>query len=197
LKHRAVVLGVTLICTFALLFAFADRILWSLGAVLNNSEAPQKVDMIVVIGGDYHGNRILKAGELVRAGYAQKVLVSGAEDIYGHHESELAIDYAVRRGYRREDFVAFLYPALSTVDEAHADIGELRRLGVHKYLLVTSVYHTARATRIFRREGGELEMHPISAPERYWDNGRWWKNREGRKLWFYEAVKTIADYLGI
>jgi uncharacterized SAM-binding protein YcdF (DUF218 family) len=181
----------------AVLFTFSNRILWSLGAVLNNSEAPRKADMIVVIGGDYRGSRILEAAELVRQGYAPKVFVSGMGEIYGHHECELAIDFAVQRGYPRDAFVAFLYPAVSTVDEARADTRELRRLGVHKYLLVTSVYHTARASRIFRRESAGLEMHPVSAPDRYWENGQWWKNREGRKLWFFEAVKTIADYLRI
>ena len=37
-----------------------------------------------------------------------------------HHECELAIDFAVQRGYPRDTFVAFLYPAVSTVDEARA-----------------------------------------------------------------------------
>jgi uncharacterized SAM-binding protein YcdF (DUF218 family) len=153
--------------------------------------------MIVVIGGDERGNRIITAGELVRQGFAPKVLVSGLNEIYGYHESQLAIDFAVKHGYPRDVFVPFLYPALNTVDEARADTRELRRLGAHKYLLVTSVYHTARASRIFRREDPGLEMHAVSAPERYWQNGQWWKNREGRKIWFYEALKTVADYLRI
>ena len=196
-KRRVVVSGIVLICAAAVLLAFSGRILWSFGAILDNGEPPRKADMIVVIGGDAHGSRILTAAELAREGYAPKVLVSGVAEFYGHHESDLAIDFAVQHGYRRDAFIAFRYPALSTVDEARADIRELRRLEVHRYLLVTSVYHTARASRIFRREGSDLEMHPISAPDRYWQNGEWWKDREGRKLWFMEAVKTIADYLRI
>jgi len=165
--------------------------------MLDASEPPQKAGMIVVIGGDNRGNRILRAAELARQGYAAKVLVSGVAAIYGYHESDLAIDFAVHRGYPREMFVAFHYPALSTRDEARADVRELRRLGVHKYLLITSAYHSARASRDFRREGTDLEMHPVSAPDRYWQNGVWWKDREGRKLWFTETLKTAADYLGI
>jgi uncharacterized SAM-binding protein YcdF (DUF218 family) len=83
------------------------------------------------------------------------------------------------------------------VDEARADIQQLRALGVHKYILVTSPYHTARAARIFRREGVGLEMHTVSAPDPYWRNGEWWKTREGRKLWFLESVKTMADWFRI
>lgn len=185
------------ICAAAIVLAFSGRILWWLGSVLNNGEPPQQADMIVVIGGDYDGSRILTAADLVRQGYAPKVLVSGSGTIYGHHESELAVDLAVEHGYPRDTFIPFLYPALSTTDEARADIRELRKLGVHKYLLVTSVYHTARAGRVFRREGAGLEEHTVSAPNRYWRNGQWWQDREGRKIWFFETVKTIADYLRI
>jgi uncharacterized SAM-binding protein YcdF (DUF218 family) len=196
-RRRVVISGIGLICAGAVLLAFSNRILWSLGAVLDNGEPPRKADMIVVIGGDTRGSRILTAAELAREGYAPKVFVSGVGEFYGHHESDLAIDFAVQHGYPRDVFIPFHHAALSTADEARADVRELRRLGVHKYLLVTSVYHTARAGRIFRREGEDLEVHPISAPERYWRNGEWWKDREGRKLWFDEAVKTIADYLRI
>lgn len=171
--------------------------LWWLGAILVNSGPPQKADIVVVIGGDLFGNRILKAAELVREGYAPKALVSGAGTIYGRHESDLAIDFAVAHGYPRDEFIPFRYPALSTKDEAIADIAEMRKLGVHKYLLVTSVWHTARAGRIFRREGPGLEEHTVAAPDPEWHDGKWWEDREGRKLWFMEAVKTVADYLRI
>lgn len=196
-RRRAVISGGILICAAALVFVFSHQILWSLGAVLDNGEPPRKADIIVVIGGDGSGSRILTAAELARQGYAPKVLVSGGPEFYGRQESDLAIDFAVQHGYPRDAFFPLHYPALSTADEARADIEELRRLGVHKYLLVTSVYHTARASRTFRREGADLEVHPISAPERYWQKGEWWKNREGRKIWFYETVRTIADYLRI
>lgn len=196
-KRRLAILAVAVLCVAALLLVFSHRVLWSLGAVLDSSEPPQKADMIVVIGGDTRGNRILKAAELVRAGYGPKVLVSGQGAMYGRHESDMAVDFAVEHNYPRDEFIPFRYPALSTVDEAAADIRQLRELGVHKYLLVTSAYHTARAARIFRRQGADLEVHIVSAPDPYWQNGEWWKSREGRKLWFLEFVKTIADWFRI
>jgi uncharacterized SAM-binding protein YcdF (DUF218 family) len=197
MRRRVVLTGSAVICAAALLYAFSGRVLWSLGAILNSNEIPQEADMIVVLGGDYDGSRILTAAELVREGYAPRVLVSGAGSLYGHHESDLSIDFAVQHGYPRDEFIPFRYPAVSTADEARADLDELRRRGVHKYLLVTSVYHTARAGRVFRREGASFEMQVIAAPDRYWQNGQWWKNREGRKLWFFETVKTIADWFRI
>jgi uncharacterized SAM-binding protein YcdF (DUF218 family) len=189
--------AVAVLLAVVLLLVFSHRVLWSLGAILDGSEPPQKADVIVVLGGDSHGNRILKAAELARQGYAPKVLVSGQGSMYGRHESDMAIDFAVTHNYPREEFIPFRYPALSTTDEAAADIRQLRELGVHKYILVTSPYHTARAGRIFRREGAGLEVHTVSAPEPYWQNGEWWKSREGRKLWLQEFVKTIADWFRI
>jgi uncharacterized SAM-binding protein YcdF (DUF218 family) len=189
--------GIAFLLIGAALYLFSGQILWSLGGLLNASEPPQKSGMIVVIGGDERGSRILHAGELAREGYAPQVLVSGIASLYGRYESDLAIDYAVSKGFPREMFIAFHYPAVNTRDEARADIAELRRRGVRKYLLVTSVYHSARASRVFRREGQGLEMHPTPAEEPWWHNGEWWKDREGRKIWFTETLKTLADYLGI
>jgi uncharacterized SAM-binding protein YcdF (DUF218 family) len=167
------------------------------GRELVNSESPQKADIVAVIGGDYKGNRITKAAELVRHGYAPRVLVSGAGGQYGHMESELAIAYAVEKGYPRDIFIGLQYPALSTTDEARAVTARLRQMGVHTYLLVTSDYHSARATRVFRRVAPDLEVHPVAAPDPDWNNGRWWITREGRKTWFFETVKTLTDRLGI
>jgi uncharacterized SAM-binding protein YcdF (DUF218 family) len=188
-----------ILCLAAMGAVFSNQILWSLGAVLYDSEAPQKSDMIVVLGGDEKGNRILRGAELAREGYAPKVLVSGIGAMYGRHESDLAIDFAVVRGYPRDLFIPFYYAAVSTRDEARADIAELRRRGVHKYILVTSVYHSARASRAFRREGRGLGLEMRSAPAQdpWWTNGVWWKEREGRKIWLTETLKTLADYLGI
>jgi uncharacterized SAM-binding protein YcdF (DUF218 family) len=181
----------------AVVFVFSSPILRALGNVLVAGEPPQKADMIVVIGGDFKGNRIVKGGELARQGYAPRVLSSGSGDIYGRYECDLAIGYAVDRGFPPADFLCLRYPAMNTTDEARAVIPRLRQLGVHKYLLVTSDYHTARAGRIFRREGRDLEEHTVVAPDPDWNGGEWWKNREGRKLWFYEMIKTVTDRFGI
>lgn len=196
-RRRIAISGIILLCALVSIFLWREGILWSLGAVLDRGSPPQKADMIVVLGGDSSGRRILTAAELARQGYAPKVLVSGAGEQYGRFESDLATEFAVKHGYAAELFIPSHYAAVSTRDEARADMAELRRRGVHRFLLVTSVYHTARAGRIFGREAGGLEMRVVAAPERYWKDGKWWQEREGRKIWFMEMLKTVADYLGI
>lgn len=189
--------GLPFVFVALLLAAFGDRLLFALGAWLVNAEPPQKTEMVVSIGGDFAAERIIRAAELVREGYAPKVLASGSGSIYGQHEADLQIGVAVRKGYPADEFIAFRYPALSTTDEARAIVKELRRLGIHKFTVVTTVCHTARAGRVFRREAGDLEVHMVEASNEYWDHGMWWKNREGQKLWLFEAMKTVADYLGV
>jgi uncharacterized SAM-binding protein YcdF (DUF218 family) len=189
-----------LLSVFVLVLAgliFSHQILWALGDVLVNAGPPVKADIVVVIGGDWLGNRIIKGAELVRQGYAPRLLASGVGEMYGYFESDLAVNFAVAHGYPRDAFKALRFPAVSTLDEARAVIPELRALGVHHFVLVTSEYHTARAGRIFRREAKDLSVDVVAATSTSWRGGEWWKSREGRKLWFNEAVKTIADYLGI
>ena len=191
--------GLRLLAAFVLvaggLYWLREPILFRLGQVLVHAEAPVHADAVIVIGGDYSGNRILKAAQLVKDGYAPVVLVSGLDGQYGFHESQLAIEYAVRNGYPRESMVPVLFPALSTADEAHEDTALLRKRGAHSYILVTSYTHTARAWRTFRRAAPDLEIHTVAAPQPYWNDGRWWIEREGRKIWLFEALKTIGDYL--
>jgi uncharacterized SAM-binding protein YcdF (DUF218 family) len=163
---------------------------------LVRNDGPQKADMAVVLAGDSHGLRILFAADLVRQGLVPTVLVSGPE-MYGVHESDLAIALAVRKGYPAEAFVALPYSALSTRDEADLVIPELRRRNVRSFLLVTSDYHTARAGRIFGRALGDMAMRVVAAPDRYFRADSWWRTREGQKTVFIEWSKTLATAVGM
>ena len=196
LKRRLLLSGVTALCLLIAGFLLAEPILRALGAMQMDAVPPSNADMIVVLGGDYVGNRILKAAELAREGYAHQVLVSGAGSVYGFHESVRAINFAESHGYTRGLFIPFQYPAHSTADEAAHVVPELRRRGVRHYLIVTSPNHTARAEKLFRRAGPELELHMIASSDPVWQNGDWWRRREGRKLWFLEETKTVTAIFG-
>lgn len=175
------------------------RSLWlrAIGEFLIRSEAPVVSDIIVVLGGDFYGHRILKSGELVRQGYAPKALISGPPGVYDYHECDLAIPFAVKRGYPPGYFIPFPHDALSTRAEAQAILPELRRRGVRRFLLVTSNYHSRRASRIFRELGRDLDMRIVSAPDQFFTPGNWWRNREAEKTVFFEWAKTVGAYLGL
>jgi hypothetical protein len=90
---------------------------------------------------------------------------------------------------------------LNTRDEARALLEDMRRRSVRTFLLVTSNYHTARSRRIFlaaeRAMGGGPEMRVVAAPDEFFKADSWWQNREGRKIFLMEWLKTITGPLGI
>jgi len=172
-----------------------NRLLWWTGSLMDASTPPRKADLILVLGGDWTGGRILRAGELVRQGIAPKVFVSGAAVYFGRPEFDLQIDYAVSRGYSRDSFTGVQLPNLSTADEAATELRIFRRMGVRRLLIVTHPWHTARALRIFRRSAPDMEIRATGIEDRHWHGGYWWTDREGRKIWLLEAAKTAADLL--
>ena len=179
------------------------RTVWltALGEALVHDDGPAKADMAVVLAGDYRGNRILTAANLARAGYVPAVLVSGPPGFYGANECDAAIQFAVRKGYPAEWFIPLAHDELNTRDEARALLGDMRRRNVHSFLLVTSNYHTARSRRFFlaaeRAMGGGPQLRVVAAPDDFFRPDCWWHNREGRKTFLMEWLKTITGPLGI
>jgi uncharacterized SAM-binding protein YcdF (DUF218 family) len=179
------------------------RTFWlaALGSALVHDDGPAKADMAVVLGGDYWGNRIRAAANLVRAGYVPAVLVSGPPGFYGVNEADAAIQYAVRQGCPAQWFIPVPHNDLNTRDEAGSLLAAMRRRNVHSFLLVTSDFHTARARRLFldaeRRMGGGPQIRVVAAPDQFFKADSWWRNREGRKTFLMEWLKTVTGPLGI
>lgn len=194
-RRRIVVLAVVLA---AAVWFGRDRILTAMGAYLVNASPPEKADIAVVLAGDIRGHRILTAGELVKNGYAPVALISGPNRIYGQHECDLEIAFAVKKGYPQAYFAPFPDDVWNTGEEVAAIMVELRRRHVHKVLLVTSNYHTRRAVKMFRKAAaGEITAVAVAAPDDFFTPDGWWKNREGQKTFLSEWEKTIAVWVGL
>lgn len=169
----------------------------ALARILVRDEGPARADIAVVLAGDFYGHRIVRAAELVKQGYVPKILVSGPNMLYGFYECDLEIPFAVKRGYPEDWFIRAPNEARSTREEAAVILPDLRRRGVHRFLLVTSDFHTARAARIYRAAAPDLDMRVVAAPDEYFRADSWWHNREGRKTFVVEWLKTVANGLGM
>jgi uncharacterized SAM-binding protein YcdF (DUF218 family) len=167
------------------------------GEYLVENDPPERADVAVVLAGDYSGNRITRAAELVKGGYAPKVLVSGPAGAYGVHESDLAIPYIVKKGYPAGWFIPADHEETSTLSEGQFLVQRIRGMHAHKVLLVTSDFHTRRAGRIFRRLAPDLRFVVVSAPTVSFQPRSWWHTREGRKTLFMEWSKTVAYAVGL
>jgi uncharacterized SAM-binding protein YcdF (DUF218 family) len=173
-------------------------VLESAGSYLVENGSPEKSDAVLVLAGDYRGNRIMRAAELVKAGYAPVALISGPAEMYGLNEAELAIQYAVRHGVPENYFEPIYIKGNSTLEEAHAFAPVLHERQIRRLLIVTSNYHTRRAAGIFRRVHGDgTTIRTVAAPDPYFRPDSWWHNREGQKIVFYEYSKAIAGWLGM
>ena len=150
-----------------------------------------------MLAGDPTGNRIIKAAELVRHGLFRKAVVDGPMGYYGVNESDLAVNFAVKKGYPEDYFVKFPIAATSTREEAGLVTAELHRLGARSFLVVTSDYHTRRAGGLFRKMAGGLEVRVIAAPDVHFRWDSWWHDRESQKIFYMEWSKTVANWFGI
>lgn len=168
----------------------------ALGRALVRADSPGRAELAVVLAGDWWGNRILKAGDLVRQGYVPRALVSGPDGAYGYHECDLAIPFAARRGYPEHWFLHLHHRGYSTREEAQAVLPELRRRGIRSVLIVTSDYHTRRAGAIYRSLAPDLQIRVVAAPDAFFRADTWWQTRQGRKQWFFEALKTVTGWFG-
>lgn len=169
----------------------------ALGEFLVDADVPKSAQAVVVLAGDFSGNRILKAAELVRDGFAPKVIVSGPDRYYGRSEADLAIEFAIRRGFPAPSFEPVVHQADSTREEAQVIWALLRKEGIRRFLVVTSDFHTRRTKRVYRSVAEGAQFRVIAAPVWNFSPDSWWISRPARKIFFMEWTKTLADWMGI
>jgi uncharacterized SAM-binding protein YcdF (DUF218 family) len=199
-RPRRIFLTTALTVVVVASVAFMSRSIWlkAIGEVLVRDEAPVRADAMIVLAGDFRGDRVLKACELARQGYAPVIIVSGPTSFYGVNEADLAIRFATEHGCPAEVLKAFRFVAYSTSEEARKFQPELERREIHSVLVVTSNYHSARAGRTLERQfGNRIGVRMIAAPDKFFAADNWWKTREGQKTVFFEYSKTIASIVGL
>ncbi len=184
--------------TFLVLAVLTHQVwLRALGGFLVSAQEPFHAGIVVALAGDDHGDRILAAARLVQEGYAPKILVSGPPCCYGRRESELAIEFAIRRGVPAAWLIPFPIEGLSTVEEAREIVPELDRLRVGRFIIVTSNHHTRRAAGVYARLAPRDRFRVVAAPDWAFRPEDWWRSRAGRKQCFLEWSKTLANWAGL
>ncbi len=168
-----------------------------LGSALVQAEPPIHAPVAIVLAGDYTGNRIRRAADLVRQGFVPQVLVSGPGPQYGEYECDMAIRYITRLGYPAAWFVPLPHHATSTMEEARLIVDRLRQLGVTRADIVTSDYHTHRSALDFRGLHSGIDFRFVAAPDDNFTADGWWRTREGRKTFLLEWMKTVATWFGV
>ncbi len=168
--------------------------LTAVGNFLVDSQPPQQADLVLVLGGDFWGPRVLTGAELARLRYAPFVLISGPP-YRDRPEGEFAVDFLVQHGYPSELFQVFASDAQSTIAEANALRGELERRHVKRVLLVTSSYHSRRATIVLTLFCPGVRFISIPAPDSHYHAAGWWNDDSSRQLFYSEWTKILGSVL--
>jgi uncharacterized SAM-binding protein YcdF (DUF218 family) len=172
-------------------FPFRDAALVALGQALVRSDSLERADLIYVLAGDFFGSRVLVGAELGAKGYAKWVLTSGGR-YQDRYSSDMAVDFAVQHGYKREMFCPVRLQAVSTIEEARAMGPVFQRLGARRIILVTSNFHSRRAALAFRLFLPQYHFQMVGAPGYDFDPRSWWKNQQGRHLVWSEYEKIMG-----
>lgn len=165
-----------------------------LGNFLVSPQSPRPADLILVLGGNFWGPRVVKGADLAVQSYAPLVLFSGVS-YQGRPEGDAAIDFLTARGYPRRLFQSFEHHARSTIGEAIALRPELARRGVKRVLLVTSAYHSRRASIVFWLFCPGIHFITIGAPDDFYHPDDWWEDASSKKLFFSEWTKIFGTVL--
>ena len=163
-----------------------------LGAFLVDSQPPQPADLILVLGGDFWGPRVLTGAELAIASYAPIVLLSGPP-YKDRPEGEAAVDFLVEKGYPKTLLQVFAHHGASTIAEAKAIRGELARRRVKRVLFVTSSYHSRRAAIVLTLFCPGVRFISVPAADPHYHVAEWWKDDSSRKLFYSEWVKIAGS----
>ena len=103
--------------------------------------------------------------------------------------AELTVRDLAAYGVPRDALVSSPASTGNTREEAQALADLVVKRGWRRILVVTSNYHTRRARYIFQRVfPPDVKVRILAAPETDYDPDRWWKTRQGRRVFFRETL---------
>lgn len=197
-QRGGIIFRFLLLCFFALflcaIYLVRHPLMRLAGRALVRDDSPRASEAIVLLGDDnYNGDRARKAAELLKAGWAPRIVASGRYLRPYLSVPDLEEHDLTARGVPASAILRFPSLAQNTRDECAALSGLLVERGWKHVLLVTSNYHTRRAGYICSRElpaGTELRVVP--AKDSAFNPDEWWGTRQGSRLFFHEVVGFVV-----
>jgi uncharacterized SAM-binding protein YcdF (DUF218 family) len=158
-------------------------------------QGPVAADAIVILGDDnYQADRATRAAELIKAGWAPRVIASGRYLRPYASIAELEEHDLVDRGVPQTAVVRFAHRAENTRDEAMAVSQLISSRGWKRIIVITSNYHTRRSRYICERSfpSGTV-LRVVAARDSDFDPDNWFRTRLGVKLFAHELVGMIVS----
>jgi len=157
-------------------------------------EGPVAADAIVILGDDnFPADRATRASELIKAGWAPRVIASGRYLRPYASIAELEEHDLANLGVPQSAIVRFAHHAENTREEAIALSQFISSHGWKRIIVVTSNFHTRRSRYICERAfppGTVLRV--VAARDADFDPDNWWRMRLGVKILAHELVGMIV-----
>lgn len=157
-------------------------------------ESPVAADAIVILGDDnYSGDRATRAAELLKAGWAPRIVASGRYLRPYASIAELEQHDLTDRGVPPSAVVPLAHRADDTREEALAISQLISSRGWKRIIVVTSNFHTRRSRYICERAfpAGTV-LRVVAARDSDFDPGSWWRTRSGIKIFTHELVGMVV-----
>ena len=176
------------------LYLARNPILRFVGGLIVENDSPRASDAIVILSDDnYAADRATRAAELMKAGWAPRVVASGRYLRPYASVAELEQRDLIARGVPASAIVAFPQHATDTREECEALAQLFTSRGWRHILIVTSNYHTRRADYICSRTlPAGTDLRVIAAPDSEYNPDDWWRTRQGLKIFTHEVVGLIV-----
>ncbi len=180
----------------AIFFCVGAVVLWKSGRWLVHEDSFEKISWSVILAGESRDcERSDAALKLYQEGRIDTVVLSACRIFKNHYASEYMVDYMVTGGIPFRKVFEFRQDAFSTLEEAKLLIRQFRLQNLDTVLIITSNYHTARTSRIFRKLAQGYPVVLVFPAEYHtYDPEIWWSNRESMKYWLNEWLKTIYTF---
>ena len=194
---RLAVIGIVLILALAGLWLGRSAWLPSLGRFLVHADPLKPAQAIAPLAGDTE--RVIYAAQLYAQGYAGWFLIADMPlTVPGVRQSyaQLARQEAIWRGIPQDRILL----AGEEVTNTYAELQSLHKLahshGFDSLLLVTSAYHTRRASIMIHAlfPAQEFDARLVSVADGRYNPANWWKTEDGARETWTEYLK-LALYL--
>lgn len=167
---------------------------FGLGFYLSPQSPLAKADAIVAISGGDTDARTLEAVELYQAGWAPRIIFSGAAlDPNGPSNAKVMATAAEAQGVPASA-IALDEAATNTRENATNVAAIMATQHDKSIILVTSPYHQRRAYIVFRRQLGRgFTIINHSSIDPGWRRSDWWATSASRSLTFSELQKVAYE----
>jgi len=175
-----------------------------LGRILDVSQPPEKVDIIVSLGGDHRHERLNRALKLWERGYSKSafLMINGFNHIkFGNSPQKIIFNtnekkYLERHGFPMKN-VIYMFNAPNTMAEIRFVKTYLLTHGMHSVMIVSSPPHMRRIRMLARLAGFKkagIHLNLVSSLPEWWHKEEWWHSRYARRAVLSEVVKIPVNY---